>query len=64
MGKLKWFLKMHVTHDQPQKKIWLLLGLYIKAITARYYLNNLAWWLIIPLPTQKLVPNKEIVSPS
>jgi hypothetical protein len=23
MGELKWFLKMRVTRDQPQKKIWL-----------------------------------------
>jgi hypothetical protein len=55
---------MRVTHDQPQKKIWLSQDSYIEAIIARYHLNDLLRWLITPLPTQKLVLNKEIASPS
>jgi hypothetical protein len=64
IGELNWFLKMRVTRDQSQKKIWLSQDLYIKAITVRYHLNNLARWPTIPLPLQKLHPNKEIASPS
>jgi hypothetical protein len=64
MGELKWFLKIRVTRDQHQKKIWLSQDLYIEAITARYHLNNLSRWPITPLLMQKLVPNKEIASPS
>jgi hypothetical protein len=33
-------------------------------MTTCYYLHNLAWWLIILLPMQKLRPTKEIVSPT
>jgi hypothetical protein len=55
---------MHVTRDQSQKKIWLSQDSYIEAITARYHLNDLARWLITPLPLQKLCPNEEIASPS
>jgi hypothetical protein len=34
IGELKWFLKMRVTHDQPQRKIWLSQDSYIKAVAA------------------------------
>jgi hypothetical protein len=32
-------------------------------MAGRYHLNDLARWLLTPLPVQKLVPNKEIASP-
>jgi hypothetical protein len=64
MGELNWFLKMRVTRDQSQKKIWLSQDSYIEAITARYHLNDLARWPTTPLPLQKLRPNEEIASPS